>query len=28
MSDKLTQYFERYAEEAITEMKAALMAVD
>jgi len=28
MSDKLTQYFERYAEEAITKMKAALIAVD
>ena len=28
MSDHLTQYFERYAEEAITKMKAALIAVD
>ena len=28
MSDLLTQYFERYAEEAITKMKAALIAVD
>ena len=28
MSDHLTQYFERYAEEAITKMKSALIAVD
>ncbi len=28
MSDQLTQYFERYAEAAITKMKAALIAVD
>ena len=28
MSELLTQYFERYAEEAITKMKAALIAVD
>ena len=28
MSAQLTQYFERYAEEAITKMKAALIAVD
>ena len=28
MSALLTQYFERYAEEAITKMKAALIAVD
>lgn len=28
MSDLLNQYFERYAEEAITKMKAALIAVD
>ena len=28
MSDLLTQYFERYAEKAITKMKAALIAVD
>ena len=28
MSVQLTQYFERYAEEAITKMKAALIAVD
>ena len=28
MSDLLTQYFERYAEEAINKMKAALIAVD
>ena len=28
MSDLLTQYFERYAEEAIAKMKAALIAVD
>ena len=28
MSELLNQYFERYAEEAITKMKAALIAVD
>ena len=28
MSALLNQYFERYAEEAITKMKAALIAVD
>ena len=28
MSALLTQYFERYAEEAITKMKSALIAVD
>jgi hypothetical protein len=28
MSELLTQYFERYAEEAITKMKASLIAVD
>jgi hypothetical protein len=28
MSELLTQYFERYAENAITKMKAALIAVD
>jgi hypothetical protein len=28
MSDLLNQYFERYAEEAITKMKASLIAVD
>ena len=28
MSALLTQYFERYAESAITKMKAALIAVD
>ena len=28
MSELLTQYFERYAEEAITKMKAALIAID
>ena len=28
MSELLTQYFERYAEEAINKMKAALIAVD
>ena len=28
MSDLLNQYFKRYAEEAITKMKAALIAVD
>ena len=28
MSELLTQYFERYAEEAISKMKAALIAVD
>ncbi len=28
MSELLTQYFERYAEEAIAKMKAALIAVD
>ncbi len=28
MSPLLTQYFERYAEDAITKMKAALIAVD
>ena len=28
MSELLTQYFERYAEAAITKMKAALIAVD
>ncbi|MSP36665.1 MAG: hypothetical protein EXR25_13130 [Limnohabitans sp.] len=28
MSDLLTQYFERYAEEAITKIKAASIAVD
>ena len=28
MSELLTQYFERYTEEAITKMKAALIAVD
>ena len=28
MSELLIQYFERYAEEAITKMKAALIAVD
>ena len=28
MSTQLTQYFERYAEHAVTKMKAALLAVD
>lgn len=28
MSELLTKYFERYAEEAITKMKASLIAVD
>ena len=28
MSELLTQYFERYADNAITKMKAALLAVD
>ena len=28
MSELLTQYLERYAEEAITKMKAALIAID